>query len=145
MIKQALQENASRWVKPYITDLVGEDILKIKWTSEEVTFMCKSGVYVFKAEGDCCSTSWIEAFDDSKDLTGVILAVKTLELPQIQTEEPDSLKVYGYGIITQVGEYTLEFRNESNGYYGGWLELTSIDGKPVFEARESLKRNINEE
>ena len=51
------------------------------------------------------------------------------------------IAVYGFKFITvseQWGEQTtvLSFRNESNGYYGGWMELSTLELSA--EEREAL-------
>ena len=35
----------------------------------------------------------------------------------------DVVAYYGVKITTEHGRCTIDFRNDSNGYYGGWLEV----------------------
>lgn len=69
----------------------------------------------FGVEGDCCSSSWIEHLE----LTSEIIGATLLEVSD--SGLGDSLKVYNTRFITNRGEIVLEFRNSSNGYYGGYL------------------------
>ncbi len=40
-------------------------------------------------------------------------------------KEEECLQKYGVNIQTTGGTGTIDFRNESNGYYGGWLGVVS--------------------
>lgn len=85
----------------------------------------ESKFLIYEAYGDCCSSSWFN------DLTGVeallerkVVSVESVELPDIQTDsEYELIQAYGYKITTSKGYCDLVFRNSSNGYYGGSLEL----------------------
>lgn len=84
------------------------------------------------AEGDCCSSSWIENFDNAEDLVGgVVLRVEEKDV----ANQPDGLseskfpgyqqeydQLYFYEIVTDKAAATIEMRNSSNGCYGGWLQ-----------------------
>jgi hypothetical protein len=88
------------------------------------TFMDDSA-QKYTVKGDCCSYSWVEHLemphpDDIYQAT--ILSVKDSE--SVCTEnhpEHDCLQVYHTSFVTDKGEIILEFRNSSNGYYGGYL------------------------
>jgi hypothetical protein len=51
------------------------------------------------------------------------LAVDDLELPGSDDNHPehDCLQVYGLKVTTNKGEIVIDYRNSSNGYYGGNL------------------------
>ena len=72
-------------------------------------------------EGDCCSRSWIEYVSDDSWRRGPITAFA--DGGQVADWERDSetIKVYQVTFKTEFGSIVAEFRNESNGYYGGYL------------------------
>lgn len=79
---------------------------------------------VLHAVGDCCSSSWIEHISYSPDVLGShITSITHDELAPIEPNEDTLIQVYQTHLHTPKGAITLEYRNESNGYYGGWLEL----------------------
>lgn len=80
----------------------------------------------YRAEGDCCSRSWIEHLTVPDGIAGQqITEVKDSEGTEPTPEElavADSLQVYATAFATPVGEIVVEYRNDSNGYYGGSLD-----------------------
>jgi hypothetical protein len=75
-------------------------------------------------DADCCSYTWIESID----LPGVLLGTvrDTEDLPYGEREEPgedsyEYIQHYGFAITTEKGKCVIDYRNSSNGYYGGWL------------------------
>jgi hypothetical protein len=94
----------------------------------------------FGVEGDCCSRSWIEHLEAPDDVIGAefteyvsggsvedddkynpIIPGK-LGYHGQPDREHECLKVYQDTFRTSRGDIVLEYRNSSNGYYGGWLE-----------------------
>lgn len=85
---------------------------------------------IAEAYGDCCSFSWIESVEfPALGFPALVTKVEDLELPTPGVWESPSgypqecLAVYGLKIETDKGEIIIDFRNESNGYYGGSLEF----------------------
>ena len=77
----------------------------------------------FITEGDCCSSSW---FNDVIGLPYLLGTVQDVEQVPM-THHPDSTEdtqvdIYGYKITTDLGTCEIIYRNENNGYYGGWCE-----------------------
>ena len=74
-------------------------------------------------EGDCCSSSWIESVEC--DAPPGALFVGSLEddpdLPVPDWHDGAERKVYFGTLLTDRGRIIWEMRNESNGYYGGWV------------------------
>ena len=133
-----------------IGKLIGRTITAI-WISEDrVTFATDAGELTWRAEGDCCSTSYLYSIEGVDRLLAghPVVAVHSIELQPGDTgyhdpdcardswREPaacgvdhDVLQVYGYRFTTEDPKWgpvssVLSFRNDSNGYYGGWLEFT---------------------
>lgn len=97
-------------------------IYSIEWDQEGIRFNLKGDAFYFKAVGDCCSRSYIESLDNPE----IFKDSSFLSVASIAGEQKDI--DYGvhkwtfYKFITSKGMCTLSFRNESNGYYDGWLE-----------------------
>lgn len=49
-----------------------------------------------------------------------VISVDDLDMPD-DVQEDGELKIYGCKISTTKGDIVIEYRNESNGYYGGNL------------------------
>jgi hypothetical protein len=112
-----------------ITELIGKELTKIDWIEDSVKFFWNGGSAVFEAIGDCCSISYIAAFDGAEDiLNSPIISVVEAEMPDaisdkvFEGQQVEYLQFYGYRFHTITGSALLEFRNESNGYYGGYLK-----------------------
>src|SRR3990167_2600399 len=109
--------------------LVGKTIksFTLKGGGEDITFHCKEGDVAFGAEGDCCSHTWIESIDMPGNLRGVVLSVEEIEMPNLGNIDGkrhtgvNEVSYYGLKIITKRGHAVLDYRNDSNGYYGGNL------------------------
>jgi hypothetical protein len=93
----------------------------------------------YDAEGDCCSQSWIEHLTVPPDISGAVITGLTEggyidgqeATPEQRAESAahrewmDVLLVYQTSIQTDRGEVVIEYRNDSNGYYGGMLRERS--------------------
>lgn len=94
---------------------------------ETITFHCEDGDYVFLADGDCCSQTYIDSIEGPTD--GLIVAVEEPEWGGPVGEDRDDDNCIQHYRTTLViegkGRLDVEYRNESNGYYGGSLELLS--------------------
>lgn len=101
---------------------------------ERITFAFEDGgERAFGVEGDCCSSSWIEHLEMPPDLAGAtLLSVEdgggvdktdddALNPKGEYGREHECLQVYQTTFRTNRGDVTLEYRNSSNGYYGGYL------------------------
>jgi hypothetical protein len=82
-----------------------------------------------EAWGDCCSQSWIESIDAPTALYGKVLKVEEINMPELgdvgtpKVPDVDCVAYYGLKITTETGIAVLDYRNDSNGYYGGSLEV----------------------
>lgn len=86
----------------------------------------------YVTDADCCSTSWIEhitvpsdiegaVITDVKDSGGVDATPEQEEQARAARGYVDVLAVYHTSFVTDRGEIIVEYRNDSNGYYGGSL------------------------
>lgn len=129
-------------------DVIGKTIESVVLDSaaDRVTFKFQDGFErSYGVEGDCCSHSWIEHLEMPNEVSGAtIISVEDSDgiaydnheckgYDYSKTDEEntaagacghDSLAVYNTKFQTTKGTIVLEYRNDSNGYYGGYL----IDG-----------------
>lgn len=86
----------------------------------------KEKIFIYRTYGDCCSHSWIEHMDDvPENFTIQNISEKEVSTSDHKGEYEDFLIQYFYEIETDKGSFTIEMRNESNGYYGGSINLES--------------------
>lgn len=114
--------------------LVGAKVEKILINSEYLMFVTDKGSFGFTVEGDCCSHSYFYNFIGVKRLleNGAIKAFEEVKdmphPPKKKDDYGDVTAAYGYRITTEDKEHgevssVLSFRNDNNGYYGGWMEV----------------------
>jgi len=104
--------------------LIGKNIEKIKIADDKESFSIQFSdgtIAKFNAEGDCCSYSFIESIDND-ELRGEIVSIEDIELDCEGADDPYT-SYYGLKIITNKGHCVVDYRNENNGYYGGYIEL----------------------
>lgn len=104
--------------------LVGKTInhMMVADDKEALLFKCADGDYVVKVDADCCSHTWIEHIElPALGFPALVISVDDLDLPGSDDNHPehDCLQVYGCKITTDKGEIVVDYRNASNGYYGG--------------------------
>ena len=94
----------------------------------------KYGHYSINTEGECCSQSWIESIFEPNALIGYeILKIDHIELPDSYYESipgtthyEDYVQYYGFAMYTSNGKCVIDYRNSSNGYYGGSIWLSKF-------------------
>lgn len=102
--------------------LKGKKILSVGWTEDVLRFYLEKETVVFEAYGDCCSHSYIESLDNPEIFKDSILdSVESVEGEESRRDDCDVLRWTFYKFKTNKGMCTLSFRNESNGYYSGYL------------------------
>ncbi len=96
-----------------------------KQNADLIVFHCENGDYVFLADGDCCSRTYIDSISGPQK--GKIINVDEPFLPhQTAGEDEPVMKFYSAKLtIEGKGYLDIEYRNESNGYYGGRLSYVS--------------------
>lgn len=94
-----------------------EGDLKLKTIKEGHTYAVE-----LIPDGECCSTSWIESVNDLKDLKGAILFSFEHVSGHSESDAHSKIDYDFYKFRTSKGYVDVEMRNESNGYYSGWLD-----------------------
>lgn len=116
-----------------IKKMVGQKIDSICLSPDKkhIVFNFKNGLSIHgSVYGDCCSNSWIEHLEMPENIEGSTLlgvqdsdSIKQNHPEHDEENGGDSIEVYNTSFKTDRGEIILEYRNSSNGYYGGSLEL----------------------
>jgi hypothetical protein len=111
---------------------VGKRITAIEVDGDQqhyLRFTTASGTVCIEAEGDCCSESWFYHVLGVDALIGhTVMDVRSVEMPDAPEDgkgRQDSDQLYGFRFTTTGGRADVEFRNSSNGYYGGWLNVVT--------------------
>ena len=109
-----------------MSTLPGKTITRVELAEDHkaIKFVLQDGESVVaKTDGDCCSNSWIEHVSlPAGGFPATVLSEEEVEMPNVP-DNPygDVTRRYGFKLVTDKGYFELEFRNESNGYYGGNL------------------------
>jgi hypothetical protein len=111
-------------------ELIGRKILKVQLDAEKVylNFVTDIGNVTYGCFADCCSESWINHINGISELLGGTVQdadeVDFFSLLQIEPEatRQEYDRVLFHRIKTEKGWCSFEFRNSSNGYYGGSLD-----------------------
>lgn len=127
------------YMKSELADLAG-DIVKRVWINKvftKILFDLDSGRngFLYFAQGDCCSESWVEHINGINALIGYRIVdtqttenEETDEKPKVPSYlEDDKIKKWKETIITTNGRVDIELRNRSNGYYQGCLVRQNFD------------------
>lgn len=104
--------------------LVGKTLSDVELASDKkaIRFTVDGEQIVAKCDADCCSETWIESVElPAGGLPAKILDIGNLNLPEDKEEDYETIKYYGLKLITDKGDFVLDYRNSSNGYYGGNL------------------------
>ena len=101
--------------------LVGKTINKMMIASDKkaILFITPNEEVKAKIDGDCCSESWIEHVEILTTFPSTVISVEDIDMPEPDQSDFECLQSYGCKITTDKGTILIEYRNESNGYYGG--------------------------
>lgn len=106
-------------------ELIGKTLtgMKIAKDKKALLFEVGSENIIARTDGDCCSNSWVESVElPALGFPAKVLSVEDLKMPDLGSpDEHEVIAYYGLKITTDKGEIVIDYRNESNGYYGGNL------------------------
>lgn len=113
--------------------MIGAKINNVGMNSDELIFDTDKGFFGFYVVGECCSWSYFYDFHGVHKLlvNGPVVSVEEIPLDADDYSGSEYVRAYGYRIITENplwGEQSsvFSFRNESNGYYGGWMNPMDV-------------------
>ena len=127
--------------------LEGKTLVGVKIADDRLAllFQTTDGEVVARVDGDCCSRTWVENVElPAMGYPATVQAVEDLPLPDAAVGGPDEgtlVQFYGCRIATDKGYIDIDYRNESNGYYGGSLSWPGenhyggVDGQNVSTMR----------
>ena len=111
--------------------LIGKTLTGIKIAKDRVAllFQTTDGDVLVLVDADCCSYTWVESVElPALGFPALVTAVEELDLPEPSApkesafhKDPEVLAYYGCKIGTDKGDIVIDYRNDSNGYYGGSL------------------------
>jgi len=106
--------------------LIGKTIVAVQMTSDKkaIRFTLADGSNVVaKTDADCCSSTWIEHVSlPGRGFPALVLEAADIEMPNLGSPaEYECIAYYGFELKTDRGHMLIDYRNESNGYYGGNL------------------------
>lgn len=105
--------------------LIGKIISEIKIAADKqaILFVTNQGEIIANVDGDCCSVTWIEHIElPAMGFPAKVYYAENLNMPDLGSpNEYDVITYYGFKITTDKGVIVIDYRNESNGYYGGDL------------------------
>lgn len=116
-------------------DLNGLKINSLELSTDKTVLKINTdkGPIYLVAVGDCCSSSWFEHISGTNNVIGgIINDFSHLDLysNSFADENPgeyEHIQYYSTVIKTNKGQLELEYRNSSNGYYGGWLTIDETE------------------
>lgn len=133
--------------KKYMERLIDREVSKVflNDTKNRIVFYCEDFAqweetyFHFYTFGDCCSTSYIYHIDNLENIFGLVLSVKSsLFGEKEKTSYGNVVKTYHVDISTKKGTCTIDFRNTSNGCYGGeliWSETAICSTNAIVNCR----------
>lgn len=104
--------------------LLGKTILKLELADDNkaLRFTCTDGEHIARTDGDCCSDSWVEGIElPALGFPCLVLDMIELDMPEAPETDYGCIATYGLKIVTDRGDMVIDYRNSSNGYYGGNL------------------------
>jgi hypothetical protein len=104
-------------------EIMDNKIKSVKLTENQIfiEFFQIDKYIILRAIGDCCSYSWFE-FNNESFMSSLLN--KCIKEIIVGDELGDGcLKIMPVTIITDNGKVNFELKNESNGYYSGWIEI----------------------
>ena len=110
--------------------LIGKKIagLRINEDQSVLAFDTNQGVIAYYVWGDCCSETWFADITGvSALLGGTVQTADEVSMDGYNVEDgrtrQERDEAYGVKLTTEKGYADIVFRNSSNGYYGGSIEL----------------------
>lgn len=142
-------------------ELIGKKVLELRVSDNQdvLAFVTDDGCVAYRVYGDCCSESWFADITGVPALLGsVVTNAETVSMEGYNFEDgrcrQDWDEAYGTKLTTDKGYVDIVFRNSSNGYYGGEMDIveTKTDASGVhfyvrdfdWKVRESIYESVSD-
>lgn len=130
--------------------LIGKTVteMKIAEDKQALLFVTTDGEFIAHCDADCCSYTWIESVElPALGFPFEILEIIDLDMPEVEYdhEEHDVLAFYGVKIATNKGDMVIDYRNDSNGYYGGNIVWPMDEGEYNYFYGGVYGQNVSKE
>lgn len=115
--------------------LAGKTVTAVYMNGDQkIQFVCGAERITYVADAECCSHTYAHHIEGLANLLGRrIVSVAPREMTRAKKKTFEDgvdhfddtvyVKIYGVDLTTDRGNCYIEFRNDSNGYYGGAMEL----------------------
>ncbi len=104
--------------------LIGKTLTGIALSSDKQAILFKTTGEDIRVDvyGDCCSYSWVENVElPVNGFPAVVTKAGGIDMPDLGNGDAELRQYYGFKIETDKGDIVIDYRNDSNGYYGGSL------------------------
>jgi len=106
--------------------LIGKTLTGIELTTDRKAirfYTTDGGPILARCDGDCCSDTWVEHVSlPARGFPAVVMSASDVSMPDLgEMPNRDVIAYYGFKLETDKGEFLIDYRNDSNGYYGGNL------------------------
>lgn len=103
--------------------MIGKKINNIQIANDKTAllFITDDEQLIARVDADCCSYTWIESVElPALGFPFTILNIEGLDMPDLgDLPDCDVVSYYGTKLTTDKGDMIIDYRNDSNGYYGG--------------------------
>ena len=131
LVERTLRGDQVSWLEK---KLLGRTVTGIRVSEGEdyLVFDTDAGEVVIGTDADCCSETWFsDVMNPEFIIGGIVLAANDIDMskrPDDGRSRQEKDDFYGVEIVTDKGIGRIEYRNSSNGYYGGSARL--VDSAP---------------
>lgn len=106
--------------------LIGKTIAALELTTNRKALrftLADGATVVAQCDGDCCSDTWVEHISlPARGFPALVLEAADVDMPDLgNMPGREVVAYYGFKLLTDKGELLVDYRNDSNGYYGGNL------------------------
>lgn len=116
-----MQKHFEHWEEEKFKRLIGRTVKDLVATDTAVALDLDDGtVASIRLHGECCSHSYFTDLRQFQELKGRVL--NAVEVRHNNTEDRGRIEWSFLVFVTDAGHVTVDWRNDSNGYYSGYIE-----------------------
>tara|TARA_R110000850_G_scaffold11976_3_gene40701 strand:- start:2432 stop:2857 length:426 start_codon:yes stop_codon:yes gene_type:complete len=106
------------------SSLIGKTIKQMKIAEDKtaILFITDEGEFIARVDADCCSHTWVETIESpALGFPALVMSIDDLDMQKDGEDDEDGeyIQFYGSKVSTNKGDMVIDYRNSSNGYYGG--------------------------